>query len=128
MAPIATPVVPAEQATRTPWKPNVHGLTSGQHEPVFSLLEPYDNFPKQITGPTVWTREELIENPSYWKHQWTDELIAEVEEAYDAFEATGKPITEITKVRALSELALTLRTHGTLAPRSSRSCAASARR
>ncbi|WOO78270.1 Taurine hydroxylase-like protein SAT17 [Vanrija pseudolonga] len=97
MAPIATPVLAEQPARTTPWKPNVQGLTSGQHEPVFSLLEPYDNFPKQITGPTVWTREELLENPSYWKHQWTDELIAEVEEAHAAFEATGKPITAITK-------------------------------
>ncbi|KAL1407875.1 hypothetical protein Q8F55_007311 [Vanrija albida] len=99
MAPIATPVA-VDTPTPAPWKPAVQGLTSGQHEPVFSLLEPYENFPKKIEGPTVWTREELTENPSVWKHQWTDELITEVEDAYTAFEATGKPITAITKVHA----------------------------
>jgi hypothetical protein len=35
-------------------------LTSGQHEPVEELLQPYAAFPKQVTGPTVWTREELV--------------------------------------------------------------------
>lgn len=32
--------------------------TSGQHPPLYDQLRPYQDFPKKITGPTVWKAEE----------------------------------------------------------------------
>jgi len=72
-------------------------LTSGQVEPDHSLLQPYSAFPKEITGPTVWTKEQFEDDPSLWKRRWSDEQIALLEEAYANFEATGRGLPEITR-------------------------------
>ena len=32
--------------------------TSGQHPPLYDQLHPYEDFPKEITGPTVWNVED----------------------------------------------------------------------
>ncbi|KAJ9119630.1 hypothetical protein QFC22_003339 [Naganishia vaughanmartiniae] len=73
-------------------------LTSGQQEPVSDLLQPYQNFPKKISGPTVWHAEDFRSRPDLWQRQWTPELIQQLEEAFDKFEATGKTLPDINKV------------------------------
>lgn len=32
--------------------------TSGQHPPLYDQLHPYEDFPKEITGATVWNNAE----------------------------------------------------------------------
>jgi len=77
-------------------------FTSGQHEPVPGLLAPYSAFPKEITGPTVWKREEFINDTSKWQHRWTPELIAELEQSYEEFKARGVELPQINKVSTRS--------------------------
>ena len=71
--------------------------TSGQHEPIYDHLSSYEDFPHQITGPTVWKREEYIQSPEKWVHRFTDEEVAELGNTADAFIAQGIPLTGISK-------------------------------
>jgi hypothetical protein len=72
-------------------------LTSGQHDADPALLQPYANFPKEITGGTVWTKEQY---EGEWKRTWPEELVGDLERAYEAFERTGLPLTAINRVSA----------------------------
>jgi hypothetical protein len=81
--------------------PKTSNLTSGQHEPIPELLAPYSAFPKEITGPTVWKREEFINDTSKWQHRWTPELIAELERSYEEFKARGVDLPQINKVSTI---------------------------
>lgn len=72
--------------------------TSGQHPPIESQLRSFDQFPKRITGPTVWTPEEMADNPDKWIHKWTSSELAELERAVDAFTSSGIPLVNISKV------------------------------
>lgn len=72
--------------------------TSGQHAPLYEVLRPYTEFPKEITGSTVWKAEDYINNPERWVHAFTDEEIEELSQATDAFTASGLPLTGISKV------------------------------
>ena len=72
--------------------------TSGQHDPVYSQLRPYEEFPTEITGPTLWKAEEYKDNPERWTHQFTEEEIAEMSEAADKFKAAAMPLTGISRV------------------------------
>lgn len=104
MAPSLTS--PAPQAPHTLPSPTVapknifpDGLrTSGQHNPNHSLLTPYDKFPKEMTGPTVWKAEDYRDHPERWTHVFSDEEIAELGGAADAFIASGRPLTAMRKV------------------------------
>src|SRR5690348_13980103 len=71
--------------------------TSGQHAPLYDILQPYSAFPKEITGPTVWRREDYINNPERWVHPFTPEEIAELSATADAFIASGTPLTGISQ-------------------------------
>lgn len=71
--------------------------TSGQHNPDYSLIRPYAEFPKEITGPTVWKAEDYCNNPERWTHAFSEEEIAELGEAADQFIASGTPLTGMTK-------------------------------
>jgi hypothetical protein len=75
--------------------------TSGQHNPIYELLRPYSDFPKEITGPTVWKAEDYRNNPERWTHVFSDEEIAELGAAADAFIASGVPLTGMTRARFL---------------------------
>jgi hypothetical protein len=81
--------------------PKAANFTSGQHEPVTELLAPYSAFPKEITGPTVWKREDFINDTSKWQHRWTPELIAELEQSYEEFKARGADLPQINKVSTI---------------------------
>ncbi|KAL2258887.1 hypothetical protein VTK26DRAFT_7620 [Humicola hyalothermophila] len=71
--------------------------TSGQHPPLYHLLQPYSAFPKHITGPTVWRREDFVDNPSRWIHPFTDAELSELSAAADAFLAASLPLTAISQ-------------------------------
>lgn len=73
--------------------------TSGQHNPIYEQLKPYDKFPEEITGPTVWKREDYVNNPERWTHPFSEEEVAEIGKAADDFIASGTPRTGISKVR-----------------------------
>lgn len=76
--------------------------TSGQHPPIAEELKPYSAFPQEITGPTVWRREDFVDNPEKWVHPFTDEEVKELSETADRFIESGTPLTGITKVGASS--------------------------
>lgn len=71
--------------------------TSGQHAPIYSLLRPYSEFPKEITGPTAWDRSEYEQNAERWTHVFSEAEAKEISDAADAFLASGTPLTGITK-------------------------------
>lgn len=71
--------------------------TSGQHGPIFSRIHPYADFPKEISGPTVWKAEDYRDNPERWTHVFSKEEIAELGKASDDFIASGMPLTGMRK-------------------------------
>lgn len=72
--------------------------TSGQHPPVYDQLKPYSEFPREITGQTVWKKEDYENNPEKWIHPFTAEEIQELSDTADRFIESGTPLTGITKV------------------------------
>lgn len=74
---------------------------SGQIEPEYALLGPYEEFPKRIEGPTVWEADDYRDHPERWTHAWSDEEVEEIEAATDKFLDAGYELTDITKVRFL---------------------------
>ena len=72
--------------------------TSGQLDPIYDVLQPYDAFPKEITGPTVWRPEEYQNNPEKWVHWFTPEEIQELGATSDSFIEQGIPLTGISQV------------------------------
>jgi hypothetical protein len=74
-------------------------LTSGQHEPDFSLLHPYSSFPKQVEGPTLWDAADYKDSPAKWQRRFTAEEVEQLSEAADTFMGSGLALTAMTKVR-----------------------------
>lgn len=72
--------------------------TSGQLEPEYQDLQPYDAFPKEITGPTVWSPEEYQHSPEKWVHRFTPVQVAELGATADSFIKQGIPLTGISQV------------------------------
>lgn len=72
--------------------------TSGQHPPLYNLLKPYSDFPKEITGPTVWKAGDYENNPERWVHDFSEEEISELSVVADKFIADGTPLIGISKV------------------------------
>ena len=71
--------------------------TSGQHGPVHSRLRPYADFPKEVSGATVWEAQDYCDNPERWTHTFSAEEIAELSRAADDFIASRAPLTGMTK-------------------------------
>lgn len=71
--------------------------TSGQLDPVHDLLKPYEAFPEEISGPTVWRAEDYRDAPERWTHRFTEEEIEELGAAADKFIASDIPMTGISK-------------------------------
>ncbi|KAL2870747.1 TauD/TfdA family dioxygenase [Aspergillus lucknowensis] len=71
--------------------------TTGQHAPLYQELHPFDDFPKQITGPTLWKPEDYRDAPEKWTHLFTAEEVAELSATADAFLAAKIPLTGISK-------------------------------
>jgi hypothetical protein len=72
--------------------------TSGQHPPLYDALRPYSEFPKEITGPTVWKKEDFEGKPEAWTRPFTNEEVDELGQAADAFIESGTALTGISKV------------------------------
>jgi hypothetical protein len=72
--------------------------TSGQHPPLYHALRPYSEFPKEITGSTVWKAEDYTNNPERWVHDFSDEEIEELSSVADKFLADMIPLTGISQV------------------------------
>ena len=80
--------------------------TSGQHPVLETAVYPYEAFPKEITGPTVWRKEDYQNQPDRWTHPFTDAEVSELGKAADDFIASGKPLTALERVsRLLSSVA-----------------------
>ncbi|KIY04142.1 uncharacterized protein Z520_00834 [Fonsecaea multimorphosa CBS 102226] len=73
--------------------------TSGQWPPVYEQLRPYEDFPKEISGPTLWKAEDYRWYPERWTHRFRSAEIAELSAAADEFIASGIPLTGISKER-----------------------------
>jgi hypothetical protein len=71
--------------------------TSGQHNPLYEKLRPYSEFPKEISGPTLWQAEDYKNNPERWTRPFTDEEVQELGKAADDFIASGTPLTGISQ-------------------------------
>jgi hypothetical protein len=72
--------------------------TAGQQEPVYSHIVPFDKFPKEIKGVTVWKPEDFKNNPEKWTHAFTDDEMAEIGAAADKYIESELPLTAIAKV------------------------------
>jgi hypothetical protein len=72
--------------------------TSGQHPPIYELLRPYSDFPKEITGETVWKAEDYANSPERWVHVLNDQEVNELSLVADEFIADNTPLTGISKV------------------------------
>lgn len=101
MAPGLTSTLPTDPSTiekQVPRSIFPDGIkTSGQHPPVYHQLSPYDDFPDEITGPTVWDPADYKNNSERWTHWLTESEIAEMSEAADHFRDAGIPLTGISK-------------------------------
>ncbi|KAI1916164.1 hypothetical protein LOZ12_001195 [Ophidiomyces ophidiicola] len=71
--------------------------TTGQHPPIYEQVKPFSEFPKEITGPTVWEAADYKDCPEKWVHWFTEEELAELSATADAFMASGTPLTGISK-------------------------------
>jgi hypothetical protein len=102
MAPALTdalPTAPHNLASTAPRDIFPDGLkTTGQHPPLYDHIVPFDGFPREITGPTVWKAADYRENPEKWTHKFTEEQVEELSIAADAFLASKTPLTGISKV------------------------------
>lgn len=76
--------------------------TSGQHPILLDQVYPYDDFPTEITGPTVWRPEEYQHSPDRWTHPFSPGEIEELGRAADDFIESGTPLTGIARVSAQS--------------------------
>lgn len=97
-APVEPPVFRYDQASKAIFPDGIK--TSGQCPPTYEQLVPYEEFPKEITGPTVWKKEDYENNPERWVHRFSEEEVTELSKAADDFLASGTPMTGITKVGA----------------------------
>lgn len=61
-------------------------------------MTPYDEFPKEVSGSTVWKAEDYRDNPERWTHVFSEQEIAELGGAADAFLESGKPLTAMARV------------------------------
>ena len=94
---MATSTIPFNNAAPKSLFPD--GLkTSGQHNPIYSQLTPPAQFPKEISGPTVWRAEDYRDHPERWTHVFSKEEIAELGAAADEFIRGGRPLTAMAKV------------------------------
>ncbi|KAJ5160777.1 uncharacterized protein N7482_007781 [Penicillium canariense] len=101
MAPALTdalPTAPHNLAGAAPLDVYPDGLkTTGQHPPLYDHIVPFDRFPREVTGPTVWKAEDYRENPEKWTHTFTPEQVEELSGAANAFLASKTPLTGISK-------------------------------
>ena len=71
--------------------------TSGQTNPNYDQIKPYEEFPHEIAGPTVWNAEDYAKNQEQWTHFFSEEEVKEMSDTADAFIASDTPLTGICK-------------------------------
>ncbi|KAG2192184.1 hypothetical protein INT47_001595 [Mucor saturninus] len=54
-------------------------------------------FPAQLFGPKVWKGSDYEGKETEWIYQLTEKELLEIDEATECFDATGKPLGEISK-------------------------------
>jgi hypothetical protein len=77
--------------------------TTGQQPPLYEEVRPYSDFPKNITGLTAWTKDDFSGSPekeALWKHPFTEQELEELSTAAEQYLASGRSLTEMSKVRA----------------------------
>lgn len=72
--------------------------TTGQHPPLPEHIQPFEKFPQEITGRTVWKAEDYKGRPEKWVHRFSASEVEELSAAADRFLAAGIPLTGITQV------------------------------
>lgn len=72
--------------------------TTGQHPPLYDEIRPFEQFPKEITGRTIWHPDEYRNYPEKWTHRFLPEEIDELSTAADNFLQNKIPLTGISKV------------------------------
>ncbi|KAI5791918.1 hypothetical protein EDC01DRAFT_101599 [Geopyxis carbonaria] len=97
MAPSLT--VSSSEITSQSLKSTVAQITrsTGQIDPIYSLLSPYSSFPQKITGPTVWSAADYSSNPERWTHVWSPSQIEAISNTADGFLSESYGLTSITK-------------------------------
>ncbi|KAI8235334.1 Taurine hydroxylase-like protein SAT17 [Colletotrichum sp. SAR 10_99] len=73
------------------------GLSSGQREPEYDLLEPYESMPEAIVGRTVWTKEDLEADTSRWLRDFTPDEVTHIESAVHDIEKNNLQLSEVDK-------------------------------
>lgn len=73
------------------------GLSSGQMEPEYDLLTPFDQMPNEIIGNTVWTKAELEKDTSRWIRPFTKEEVSQIEIAIHKAENKQFQLSEINR-------------------------------
>jgi ABC-type Zn uptake system ZnuABC Zn-binding protein ZnuA len=71
---------------------------TGQHPPIYSLLQPYERFPKEVAGPSVWRADDLKNNSDSWTYEFSQGQIEELGQAADAILGNGIKLTDISQV------------------------------
>lgn len=99
------PTAPHQLNASVPLDAFPDGLkTTGQHAPLYDHLRTFEQFPKEVSGPTVWKAEDFREHPEKWTHVFSPEEIEVLSTASDNFLANKIPLTGISKVHHLRPL------------------------
>ena len=72
--------------------------TSGQHDPIYDQIYPYEKFPKQVStnASTYWEAGDYATNPSLWQHPFSPEELDSLSSAADNFISQNLPLTAIS--------------------------------
>lgn len=81
--------------------------TTGQHAPLYDHIRTFEQFPKEITGRTVWKPEEYRDHPEKWTHAFSPDEVDELSTAADNFLKAKIPLTGISKVCSSSQFCVT---------------------
>jgi hypothetical protein len=73
------------------------GLCSGQREPEYDLLTPFEDMPEQITGRTVWTKEQLEQESNRWLRHFSNEEVDQIEQAIRDVESKGLQLADVDR-------------------------------
>lgn len=73
------------------------GLSSGQREPEYHLLVPFESMPNRITGRTVWAKEDIEKESSRWLRPFTQEEVEHVEKAIHHIESERLSLASVNR-------------------------------
>ncbi|KAK1526849.1 taurine catabolism dioxygenase TauD [Colletotrichum paranaense] len=89
-------ITPTAASTQGPWGRGL-GLCSGQREPDYDLLQPFETMPEEISGSTVWVKEELSQKTGRWLYHFTEDQVKHVIAAVRDIENRGFQLSEVDK-------------------------------